>query len=91
MSNTRLVASPLWSMPASSSRVRKVFPVPDLPNTPLLRFTSSRMSRQRRVSMSNGLPIQKWRSSSAPNTVSMSSCDAVDAAAKWDGTVFAGS
>ena len=41
--------------------------------------------------MSNGLPIQKWRSSSAPKTISMSSCDAVDAAAKWDGTVLAGS
>ena len=41
--------------------------------------------------MSNGLPIQKCRSSSEPNTVSMSSSDAVDAAAKWGGTVLAGS
>ena len=32
--------------------------------------------------MSSGLPIQKWRSSSAPKTVSMSSSDAVAATAK---------
>ena len=90
MSKTRFTAAPLWRMPASSRRVRNVLPVPLLPNTPLLRITSSGTSRHSFVSMSSGLPIQKWPSPSPPKTRSMS-CSVADAAsAKWGGTVLAG-
>ena len=46
--------------------------MPLLPKTPFERFTISSMFRNSRVSMSNGLPIQKCLSSSSPNTVRMS-------------------
>ena len=90
MSKTRLTAAPLWRIPISSSRVRKVFPVPLLPKTPLLRVTSSGMSRHSFVSMSKGLPIQKCCSSSEPNMSWMSCSEAREPSAKWGGTVLAG-
>ena len=90
MSKTRLDAAPFWRIPASRSLVRKVLPVPLFPKTPLLRITSSGMSRQSLVSMSRGLPIQKWRSSSSPNTSWTSPSEASWTGEKWGGTVLAG-
>ena len=64
--------------------------MPLLPKTPLLRFTSSETSRHSLVSISSGVPIQKWSLSSAQNTRSMSRSEACETAEKWDGTVLAG-
>ena len=69
MSKTRFTAALFWRMPTSSNLVRKLFPVPLLPNTPLERLTNSSRSRHTRVSMSRGLPTQKCRLSSAPKTI----------------------
>ena len=77
-------------MPISSSRVRKVFPVPVLPKTPALRWTSPSMSRHSLVSMSSGLPMKKCLSSSVPKMIWTSRSDARDTAEKCAGTVFAG-
>ena len=90
MSNTRLTAALFWRMPASSSLVRKLLPVPLLPKTPLERVTNSSRSMQTRVSMSSGLPTQKWRLSSAPNTTCTSSSEARCTGAKCGGTVLGG-
>ena len=60
MSKIRLTATRCWITPASSSRLRNVLPVPDLPKTPLDRSTSrSRFSVILTFSMSSGAPMWK--------------------------------
>ena len=66
-------------------------PEPLLPNTPLERLTNSSRFRQTRVSsISRGLPIQIWRSSSPPNTAATSPGEARWAGAKCGGSDLAG-
>ena len=82
-------AWPLCRMPTSRRRVRKVLPVPLLPNTPMDRLTSSSRSRQTLASMSRGLPMLKWRSSSCPKTAATSRSEAAKAREKWAGMLLA--
>ena len=90
ISNTRLTAALFCTMPISSSRVRKVLPVPLLPKMPLERLTSSGRLRQSLVSMSRGLPMWKLSLSSEPKTRPMSASVARYTLEKWLGTVFTG-
>jgi hypothetical protein len=59
ISKIRLTARSLWINPASTRRVKKVLPVPVLPNTPLLRSIKPSRSMQIGVSISRGRPIWK--------------------------------
>ena len=56
MSNTSDTARPVAIVPASSRRVRKLFPVPVLPNTAFERSTNRARSRHTGASIPMGVP-----------------------------------
>ena len=82
ISKMRAEAWPPCKTPTKSSRVRKVLPVPLLPNTPIERLTNSFKSRHSLVSMSKGFPTQKLPLSSLPKTNSTSRWEAAKALEK---------
>ena len=75
--------------------MRKLLPVPVLPNTAFERSTNRARSRHTGVSIPSGVPTWKKRSppscASCPNTRATSSSDASPTAEKWAGTVLTGS
>src|SRR5579883_2341944 len=90
MSKTRLAATRLRIVPQRMSRVRKLLPVPDLPNTPFERSTKRRRLSRIGTSMSRGVPSSKRSSPGAPNTRSKSVSSATNTVEKWVGMVRTG-
>ena len=94
MSNTSETARFVEIVPANRSRVKKLLPVPVLPNTALERSTNRARSRHTGESIPNGVPTKKKRSppsaASLPNTRATSSSVASPTAEKWAGIVLTG-
>ena len=76
--------------PHSSSRTRKLLPVPLCPKMPLLRSTSRSRLMVMGMSMVSGVPMAKCFSSSPPNTVAKSVSVAARRSAKCMGIVRTG-